>query len=382
MTTPNPNTVFITGPFEGLAQWVRQMVIYAFERAGHEVRMKHGGVAEPVSTLIESADAMVAVVGAVDPSIADVWGQSLVDKELEYGYFCKKPVWPVLLAESWNCRSEGSLKRLRKRLKGVGKPVVLKLQDRDSGDDSPRYQDEPSHLFGCLLAHAKANGVGDSAHLQRLRVAASEVTEPAHVDIWNKALNPKQASARLGELVGTHQDLGSIFEADLKTLCDAVRSWGEAGRAGMLRPRKVFISYARRDFADDTAWIDGLGETLEEDGFEPWRDTRRLSGGDRFEAIIEHEIDRSGAFIVLASEHAARSDWVAKEVERARKRRVDDPDFKIIPIRLDEVTPEDFAGGALADLSFVDARKAVATDIYGEIINALRPGPRHPTSPA
>ena len=101
-----------------------------------------------------------------------------------------------------------------------------------------------------------------------------------------------------------------------------------------MRPR-VFISYASEDAPQAQRLYDALGLA----GFDAWLDKMRLEGGARWDAMIEHEIDRSDYVLVLLSRAlAAKVDsYVNKEIALARERalRVTDPFKCLIPLQIE-----------------------------------------------
>jgi non-specific serine/threonine protein kinase len=100
---------------------------------------------------------------------------------------------------------------------------------------------------------------------------------------------------------------------------------------------KIFISYSRNDseFAEELiAW-------LRADKLDVWIDTRQLQPGDEFIEVIRDAIANCDAFIVLVSRDSTGSEWVKLEISIALERKELNPDFKLIPCRLDETPVPD-----------------------------------------
>ena len=87
-------------------------------------------------------------------------------------------------------------------------------------------------------------------------------------------------------------------------------------QAGKLIVRHIFISYSR----EDSAYVRKLAQALEREGLPVWLD-ERIDYGDRWPRVIEEHIDNCGAFVLVMSSHAKRSDWVEKELARALQKK-------------------------------------------------------------
>ncbi len=74
----------------------------------------------------------------------------------------------------------------------------------------------------------------------------------------------------------------------------------------------VFISYAR----EDRPVAKSLAHHLEEAGFEVWWD-REIRTGDEFDLVIEEELRKAAAVVVLWSHESVKSTWVRAEAKRA-----------------------------------------------------------------
>jgi hypothetical protein len=87
----------------------------------------------------------------------------------------------------------------------------------------------------------------------------------------------------------------------------------------------VFLSYARKD----TKVAQRLAELLEAHGLIVWWD-RRMVAGDKIHDVIDKEIEKAKAVIVLWSPISVKSDWVQGEAQTAHELT------KLIPIKIEE----------------------------------------------
>ena len=86
-----------------------------------------------------------------------------------------------------------------------------------------------------------------------------------------------------------------------------------------------FLSYAH----DDTKSASIVASLLQANGVTVWWD-RSLVAGDRFHKVIEDEINKAKAVIVLWSRKSVQSDWVQGEAQTARE--LD----KLVPVKIEE----------------------------------------------
>jgi hypothetical protein len=96
---------------------------------------------------------------------------------------------------------------------------------------------------------------------------------------------------------------------DLPILPTGDESGEHAGPLGS----HVFVSYAR----PDRAYIDKLAEFLRSHGLQVWNDTN-IDYGDDWPRMVEENLDGCAAFVVVMSPAAGESEWVRREVRRAR----------------------------------------------------------------
>jgi hypothetical protein len=133
-------------------------------------------------------------------------------------------------------------------------------------------------------------------------------------------------------------------------------------------PISIFISYAR----SDSTFVDRLESDLRSYGFDTWVDRQRLEGGVEWARVIEQEILRREAFIVVLSPDSIISNWVLREIAVATSAA-----RRIIPIIARPVShvPIEIIGIQNVDFS------ASYTDGLQQLRNALlktRDLPRNP----
>ena len=98
--------------------------------------------------------------------------------------------------------------------------------------------------------------------------------------------------------------------------------------------RDVFISYA----SQDKAVAESVCKALEGAGLACWIAPRDVVPGESFAGAIVHAIDATKVVVLVLSEHAAESQHVLREVERATSKR-----HAVIAFRLDmKPLPADF----------------------------------------
>jgi TIR domain-containing protein/SIR2-like protein len=104
------------------------------------------------------------------------------------------------------------------------------------------------------------------------------------------------------------------------------------------RPR-VFISYARED--GDLA--DRVCHLLETSNFEPWLDKESLEVGDLWDQRIQDQLKDTDYVLVLYTPALSRKtdSYVNKEIALARDRALAVRGNFLIPLRTDELAPED-----------------------------------------
>lgn len=94
----------------------------------------------------------------------------------------------------------------------------------------------------------------------------------------------------------------------------------------------VFISYN----VEDAAIGRRLGAQLKLVGADVWFDEWEIRAGDSLIGAIDEALPKFDIFVLLWSEHAARSDWVRSELEAALARRIPDRELRVVPVLLDD----------------------------------------------
>ena len=108
----------------------------------------------------------------------------------------------------------------------------------------------------------------------------------------------------------------------------------QAPEAQVTPGRDVFISYA----SQDKAVAESVCKALEGAGLACWIAPRDVVPGESFAGAIVHAIDATKVIVLVLSEHAADSQHVLREVERAASKR-----HAVIAFRLDlKPLPADF----------------------------------------
>ncbi len=113
---------------------------------------------------------------------------------------------------------------------------------------------------------------------------------------------------------------------------------------------KVFISYAK----EDIKVAEKLYHDLKDARLEPWMDTTKLLGGQRWQAVIRDAIKDSSYFLALLSENSvSKRGFIQKELKFALEELGNIPpdEIYIIPVRLDESEPKH---NELKELHWID----------------------------
>ena len=114
---------------------------------------------------------------------------------------------------------------------------------------------------------------------------------------------------------------------------------GYLGPTEYAGPRpKVFISYA----SEDAPIASQIFATLQSASFDPWFDQAALQGGDRWDQTIEEGLKESDFVLVVHSAALSRKrdSYVNKELALARRRALEVRGSFLIPLRTDDLTPE------------------------------------------
>ncbi|MEM7035002.1 MAG: toll/interleukin-1 receptor domain-containing protein [Chloroflexota bacterium] len=129
-----------------------------------------------------------------------------------------------------------------------------------------------------------------------------------------------------------------------------------------MTPTSVFISYAR----EDTTTAKAVHKVLERAQIDVWKDTSNIRGGESFIAKISDAIKERQHFILIFSEHAQASKFVAKEVELATSLHK-----TIVPLILDKTEPEGSFALPLAGPQRIPVSKRINRSDTAAILGSL-----------
>lgn len=175
----------------------------------------------------------------------------------------------------------------------------------------------------------------------------------------NKLMPPQEYRAEIPTAVNEvlFRALALKPEDRYPTVADFVRQFENAMQA---TPQPLFISYSRQD----TAYVQGLKDYLQENGLPIWMD-HAIQQGDQWFNVINDAIKTSAAFLIVMSPEAEQSEWVQKEILLAK--RYQKPIFPLLlrgtefPILIDL----QFADVRHGDLPTTDFYRLVARAVYG-----------------
>jgi hypothetical protein len=105
------------------------------------------------------------------------------------------------------------------------------------------------------------------------------------------------------------------------------------------RPYHAFLSHAHVDKAQADRLYDFLSRVA---GFRVWYDTDDMPPGAAFGSRLYEAIESSRAAIILLSRNSVARGWVEEEYHAAQNQRANHKDFRVIPLRLDDVQPPGF----------------------------------------
>lgn len=91
----------------------------------------------------------------------------------------------------------------------------------------------------------------------------------------------------------------------------------------------IFISYSHVD----TDYAHDVCRSLEDRGFTVWID-ERIDYGERWQAVIEQQVDSCAVFLIIITTDALKSKWVSDELSRARRK-----EKRIFPLWLEGDLP-------------------------------------------
>ncbi|HRP56132.1 toll/interleukin-1 receptor domain-containing protein [Agriterribacter sp.] len=79
----------------------------------------------------------------------------------------------------------------------------------------------------------------------------------------------------------------------------------------------IFISYS----SEDKTRVRAIAETLEHKGWSVWWD-RQIPVGQRYDTVIEQELNRAKCVIVIWTQRSVNSEWVKNEASEAAQRNI------------------------------------------------------------
>jgi hypothetical protein len=107
------------------------------------------------------------------------------------------------------------------------------------------------------------------------------------------------------------------------------------------RPHHAFLSHAHIDKSHADRLYEWLSNVV---GLSVWYDAKNLPIGATIAKALPEAIQNSRALILLLSKDSVQSGWVDKEWEHAINHQTQCRDFRIIPVRVDDVVPPGFLG--------------------------------------
>ncbi len=121
-------------------------------------------------------------------------------------------------------------------------------------------------------------------------------------------------------------------------------------------------------------------------GLFPWYDESLLSIGDVLEREIQKGIQSSLGFVLLHSKQAMESSWVRKEMKIAKSKRMNDNNFNIFVVKLDEEPvietfwkdflylswdPKDVSGSIIKLIEAVTGQKSILKITASSVLNQI-----------
>ncbi len=175
----------------------------------------------------------------------------------------------------------------------------------------PVHRDD--HLLGFLCLAAKRSGdVYTAVELALLGLTAQSIAR--YVSSGGRANAPSDGESR----------------SSSPSFPEAKPSVAEDPSGASRRNRWAFISYA----SEDAATAARVVSYLESRGIACWFAPRDARPGHDYAVEIIHAIETAEAIVLLLSDHANRSQFVRKEIERAVSKAK-----YVIPLRLHDVAP-------------------------------------------
>ncbi|MEG3639250.1 toll/interleukin-1 receptor domain-containing protein [Magnetococcus sp. PR-3] len=313
--------IFLSGPFTNSCLFVRGMIEKVFSDRGFEVLQKHGEVLAPSSELIKQCDAMLYIYGTSRAGIRDVWNRSLVVRELEFAAMHRKPGAAVFIGLD-DAVTEEEVSRLRTHLRRQLENKVLSLSGMRDDEGNGNFIALASIIYTVIDAAYNHNVLQELYQGKLSDEVIVGLSDKQTARLTIAALKANSADA----------NLPGIDEVShwIKQIEAFVGQWGE--RVGPVVNDQVFISYS----SHDVEMAERLETALKRYSYAVWRDESKLEGGAALTQTLLQGVATSGVMLVLCSEAAANSDWVAREIELGLSIQKESglQNF-VVPLRLD-----------------------------------------------
>lgn len=135
----------------------------------------------------------------------------------------------------------------------------------------------------------------------------------------------------------------------------------------------VFISYARKDYADEQTKevipgniVSRIKQLLDDNGLTYWFDEMGIYSGDQFVGVLADAIEQSSIFLYISTEASNASKWTINEIATAKHL-----DKKIIPFRYDRSKYNNAILMYLAPLDYVDYPKS-KDKAFGQLLASIK----------
>src|SRR5438105_15438624 len=128
--------------------------------------------------------------------------------------------------------------------------------------------------------------------------------------------------------------------------CATIEPDARNGWACRVMTATIFVSYA----SEDHTVARTICEALENRGFGCWIASRDIQPGENFQVAIVRAIRRAKAMVMVFSTNASNSEEIKKELVLAGQSRL-----VVIPVRVEDVTPDEAFAYEFATRQWVDA---------------------------
>jgi len=134
----------------------------------------------------------------------------------------------------------------------------------------------------------------------------------------------------------------------------------------------IFLSHAH----NDKDFVDYLDNWLTEFvGFNVWYDARELSGGSLLASDLQKAIQRCKGVLLVATDVAMQKGWVKAEYNSAMDEKANNPDFRVVALRVDGANVDEFMRG----ITWIDIQsKTLSAENATSIIKSFYPGENRP----